>query len=218
MELKELFGTEALTYEAFSKALSEKGIKLADLSTGDYVSKSKFDDELKSKDATITELNSQITTRDTDISNMKTKLENVDTDNKTKVADLTKQLGQLQATYDSAKSDYDAKLNKQSYEFAVKDFANSKKFTSNAAKRDFINEMLSENLNMKDGNILGAEDFVKSYSESNSDAFVIETPPEPTSEPEDKPQFVKPTVPTPAPTDDPFNGLFNFTGVRPHKE
>lgn len=218
MELKELFGTEALTYEAFSKALSEKGIKLADLSTGDYVSKSKFDDELKSKDATITELNSQITTRDTDISNMKTKLENVDTDNKTKVADLTEQLGQLQTTYDSAKSDYDAKLNKQSYEFAVKDFANSKKFTSNAAKRDFINEMLSENLNMKDSNILGAEDFVKSYSESNSDAFVIETPPEPTPEPEDKPQFVKPTVPTPAPTDDPFNGLFNFTGIRPHKE
>ena len=217
MELKELFGTEALTYEAFSKALSEKGIKLADLSTGDYVSKSKFDDELKSKDATITELNSQITTRDTDISNMKTKLENADTDNKTKVADLTKQLGQLQATYDSAKSDYDAKLNKQSYEFAVKDFANTKKFTSNAAKRDFINEMISEGLKMKDNSILGAEDFVKSYSTTNSDAFVVDAP-QPTPEPEEKPQFIKPTTPAPAPTEDLFNGLFNFTGVRPHKE
>lgn len=218
MNLKELFENGALDFEQFSKAVADKGYKLADLSTGAYVSKAKFDSEIKSKDDMITDLNTQIGTRDADIADIKGKLANADTDNKTKVAELNTQIADLQGKYSNAQNDYTAKLSKQAYEFAVKDFANTKKFSSNAAKRDFINEMLSENLNMKDSNILGAEDFVKSYSESNSDAFVIETPPEPTPEPEDKPQFVKPTVPTPAPTDDPFNGLFNFTGVRPHKE
>lgn len=40
--LKELF-TEPLSFEAFSKAVKEKGIKLADLSKGEYVSKEKLD-------------------------------------------------------------------------------------------------------------------------------------------------------------------------------
>lgn len=36
-ELKELFGTEALTYEAFEQKLAAGGIKLANLSKGGYV-------------------------------------------------------------------------------------------------------------------------------------------------------------------------------------
>ena len=40
--LKELF-TEPLSFEAFSKAVAEKGFKLADLSSGKYVDKDKLD-------------------------------------------------------------------------------------------------------------------------------------------------------------------------------
>lgn len=40
--LKDLF-TEPLSYEAFEKAVKAKGLKLADLSGGEYVSKDKFD-------------------------------------------------------------------------------------------------------------------------------------------------------------------------------
>lgn len=46
-ELKELFGDGALSYEDFTKAIESKGIKLANLSAGGYVAKSKYDDDLK---------------------------------------------------------------------------------------------------------------------------------------------------------------------------
>ena len=46
-ELKELFGDGTLSYEDFTKAVEGKGMKLANLSAGGYVAKSKYDDDLK---------------------------------------------------------------------------------------------------------------------------------------------------------------------------
>ena len=46
-ELKDLFGENSLSYDDFSKAIEEKGMKLANLSAGGYVAKSKYDDDLK---------------------------------------------------------------------------------------------------------------------------------------------------------------------------
>lgn len=211
--LKELFGTEALTYEQFAKAVNDKGFKLADLATGNYVSKKKYEDELGSRDTTITNLQGQITTRDTDIKNLKKELESgEDTAGK-----LEKALGtikSLQGDYTKAKEDFDAQLKSQAYEFAVKDYASGKSFTSKAAKRDFINEMIAKNLTMENKQIIGADDFAKSYQEANADAFVPAKQ-EPANEP---PKFVNPaTNPNPAPEgENAFINAFNFMGVRPH--
>ena len=209
--LKELFGEEALTWEQFSEAVTSKGFKVADLSKGNYVSKKKFDDEIKTRDTTISELNSTISVRDNDIEDLKQKLETGGQDNETKVKDLLTQISTLQSQYESDKSELETKLSKQAYEFAVRDFANSQKFTSTAAKRDFEREMISADLKMKDNSIIGANDFVTSYKEKNADAFVTADP-EPTPEP--KPTFIQPTPPTPQPSDNPFDALFNFNGVR----
>lgn len=208
--LKALFGDGTLDYEQFSQAVSEKGIKLADLSTGDYVSKRKFDSEIKNREATILDLNGQITTRDTDIGNLKKQLEDGSLDNETKLSDLTSQISKLQGDYESVKNDYEARLTKQSYEFAVKEFANGLQFTSPAAKRDFIKEMISADLKMKNDSILGADDFVSEYTKENEQSFVVKEP-EPTPEPP-KPTFGQPTPPQPDVDLDPFN--FNFMGVR----
>lgn len=43
-ELKELFNDGALTYDQLVAACSDKGIKLADLSSGEYVSKYRYDE------------------------------------------------------------------------------------------------------------------------------------------------------------------------------
>jgi len=43
MDLKGLFGDKGLTYAEFEKAVASKGIKLADVSGGEYVSKEKYD-------------------------------------------------------------------------------------------------------------------------------------------------------------------------------
>lgn len=49
-ELKSLFGEESLNFEQFSQKLAEAGetIKLANLKSGNYVAKSKYDKQLKS--------------------------------------------------------------------------------------------------------------------------------------------------------------------------
>lgn len=46
-DLKELFGENSLSYDDFSKAIEEKGMKLANLSAGGYIAKSKYDDDMK---------------------------------------------------------------------------------------------------------------------------------------------------------------------------
>ena len=217
MDLKKLFESGALTYEQFSAAVSNAGYKLADLSTGNYVSKKKYEDELQAKDATIEDLNNQITTRDTDITNLKTQLEDGSKTNETKVSDLSNQIKKLQGDYANAKNDYEARLKKQSYEFAVREFANGKKFTSNAAKRDFTEQMIQKNLHMEGQKIIGADDFVTAYTESNPDAFVQE---EQTPSPagNQKPTFIQPTPPQPSGNDNPFTNVFHFNGVRPRKD
>lgn len=212
MTIEELFGKAengTLTFEQFTDLCNKNGIKLVDLSEGNYISKQKHEDELNGKIKEIETLNSTLTTRDTDLAELKKKLEEAGTDAE-KLTALTGNFDELKSKYDADVKSYKEQLKKQQYEFAVKEYANGKKFTSNAAKRDFINSMLSKDLKMENDTILGADDFVKVYSENNADAFVVETEPEPT------PTIVTSTTPT-----EPINGsngfteAFHFMGVRP---
>lgn len=219
MDLKKLFESGALTYEQFSSAVTAAGYKLADLSTGNYVSKKKYEDELQAKDTTIQDLNNQISTRDTDITNLKNQLEDGSKTNETKITDLSNQIQKLQGDYANAKNEYETRLKKQSYEFAVREFANGKKFTSNAAKRDFTEQMIQKNLQMEGQKIIGADDFVTAYTESNPDAFVQGDPaPAPAPQGNPKPTFIQPTPPQPSGNDNPFTNAFHFNGVRPRKD
>ena len=62
--LKELF-TEPLSFEAFSKAVTDKGFKLADLASGKYVDKDKLDKaigDLKAANDTVTTLTGELQT------------------------------------------------------------------------------------------------------------------------------------------------------------
>jgi len=218
MNLKDIFGQAedgVMTYDQFTAACKEAGIKLADLSSGDYVSKRKFDDELAAKDNEISTLNTTISQRDDDLKSLQTKLSEAGNDVE-KLNQLSNDFTSLQNKYNQDIEDYQAKLKQQAYEFAVKDFASSKRFTSNAAKRDFINSMISKQLQMDGDKILGADDFVSSYSQDNEDAFYVEQDPEPTPSSDPKPQFVNPTPGESDPGSE--NGFkFNFTGVRLHE-
>lgn len=207
--LKSLFESGALTWEQFTQAVAEKGYKLADLATGNYVSKRKYDDDLGSRDNTIKELNEQITTRDTDIAGLKEQLTAGGKDNKAKIEELTNKITQMQGDYATVKDEYEARLNKQAYEFAVREYAGEKKFSSAAARRDFINAMISEDLKVKDNTIIGADDFLKVYQEQNADAFVVEEPATPP--PADPlPTFGQPTPPATPPEENAFIQAFGF--------
>lgn len=240
MNLKEIFEKSAdengaLTYDQFEALAKESGAKFADLSDGKYVSKSKYDADLKAKDTQIENINSQIeslnqtvTTRDEDLKNLQKQLEEAGQD-ATKLSELNTQFNALQQQYESKQKEYDAqvksyedKMHKQAYEFAVKEFASTKQFSSNAAKRDFVNSMIAKNLQMEDGKILGREDFVEKYAEENADAFKVDTPPEPVKvEPEPEPEPVKVDIPQfvgatsgPEPKGEEFD--FGFQGLRAH--
>ena len=211
--LKALFeGKDALSWDEFSAAVEAKGYKLADLASGKYVAKKKFDDELASKDSMIEDLNSQITKRDTDLEALKVQLENGTQDSNAKVADLTTQLSKLQSDYESSKAEYETKLSRQAYEFAVNEYTNGLKFTSEAAKRDFRGQMLSADLKIKDKQLIGADDFKAAYAKDNADAFPVENPePDPAPAPEGpKPMFVQPTPAASQPKANPFVEAFNF--------
>lgn len=216
MDVKEIFAKAeggTLTYDQFKELAKANNAKFTDLSEGKYVDKQKYDDDIKAKDTQIETLNGTITTRDTDLASLQEKLNNAGTDS-TKLAQLSADFTTLQGKYEADIKDYEARMKRQSYEFAVKEFANTKNFTSQAAKRDFVNSMIAKNLQMDGTKILGDEDFATSYLAENSDAFVVESDPTPAPTPQPSvPTFVQPT---PGPSPEPESGFhFNFTGVRP---
>lgn len=178
MTIKELFekaenGT--LTWEQFQAAAGES--KFVDLKEGNYVSRQKHDSELSTLNTRITELNGTIETRDADLATLQQKLNDAGDIEALKGA--AQELANLKTKYDAETKDYQARLSKQAYEFAVKDFANEKSFSSKAAKRDFEQWMISRNLTMENGKIIGAEDSVQIYAKDNPDAFVVKTDPKP---------------------------------------
>ena len=221
MTIEELFkkSEEPLTYEAFEKLAKENGAKFTDLSEGNYVSKDKHENELSGKDNQITQLNDTIKARDKDLKDLKTQLKEAGTDAE-KLTELETQLGNLQTQYKQDTDNYKAQLSEQAYEFAVKDFANGIKFSSMAAKRDFVSSMIATKLKMDGDKILGADDFKTSYSADNADAFAVETPKEPQEE-TPKPKFsssLNPDKSNPnnlnSDNSNPFG--FHFNAIRPN--
>ena len=212
--LKALFESGAdgkLSFDELKALCAEKEIKIADLSKGNYVSKAKFNDEISARDTRITDLESTIGQRDTDIADFKSQLEQAGAD-KTKLSELTNQLTGLQKKYDDDTKALQEKVLSQRRDYAVRDYANSKKFTSQAAKRDFERYLMSKEFSLSDdGTLMGGDDFVTEYSKENADAFVVEdkSPKEPL------PQFVGPT---PGSDDGKKEASFpfSFIGVRPH--
>ena len=213
MNLKDIFDKAengVLTYEQFIAAAGQS--KFIDLSEGNYVAKQKYTDDLAVRDTRITELEGTVKTRDTDLESLKSQLESAGTD-ASKLNELTNNFAELQKKYDKDTKALAKQMKDQEYKFAVTEFANKQTFTSQAAKRDFVNTMLAKNLTLDGDTIIGATDFVNAYKQENADAFATETPQQDT---QPKPHFASPTSPqqgTPA-DDNPFH--FDFVGVRPH--
>ena len=240
MNIKDIFDKAedgVLTLEQFESIMKESGAKFADLSDGKYVSKSKYDADLKAKDGELAAKDTEITgrddqiknltetisTRDTDLANLQKQLEDAGQD-ATKLAELNTQITGMQAKYDADVQAYQNQLKQQAYEFAVKEYAQTKNFSSQAARRDFVQSMIARGLQMDGDKILGREDFAEAYFAENADALVQEKAPEPEPAPEPVPEPAPKVVvpefiaPTPGPEPDTGAGEFHFdfTGVRAH--
>ena len=181
--LKEFFdkGEDGkLTYEEFETLTKEAGAKFKDLSTGQYVSIGKYNSDIEAAQANATalqeqidNLNSTITARDTDLANLQKQVEEAGT-NAQKLEELGQSLTDMQAKYEAQLAEKQSQMQKQAYEFAVKDYTNTLKFSSKAAKRDFTQAMIAKGLQMDGGKLIGADDFRSLYEKENDDAFYKE--------------------------------------------
>nr|DAO77685.1 MAG TPA: minor structural protein [Caudoviricetes sp.] len=68
------------------------------------------------------------------------------------------------------------RLNKQEYEYAVKDYLSNFKFSSDLVKKAIISEFNSKEFKLENGSFLGADDYMKSLQESDPGAFISSDP------------------------------------------
>lgn len=156
--------------EAFNKKLHENYKTISEVN-GIQSSLTKAQTE---RDTYKSKYDEDIAQRDADLAELKKKLEQAGADENT-ITQLTQQLNDLQENYTTAKDTYEKKLAKQSYEFAVKEKTNELKFSSNSAKKAFISDLLNNPLNVKDGQLLGFNDFVEAYKKQDADAFILDS-------------------------------------------
>ena len=140
----------------------------------------------------ITALNEQIKQRDADLTAMRDKLTAAQAD-AGKLTEAQTALSDLQAKYAADQKAWDEQKAAQAYEFAVKSKAGELKFSSNAAKNDFIRSAIEKGMKLDGDTILGFEDFKKAYMDADPTAFVPEEPAKPS------PTITLPGKSTPAP-------------------
>lgn len=93
-----------------------------------------------------------------------TKLEGYDPEWKTKAA--------------QAQIDADNKIQALEREYALKEQAAGLKFSSESAKKAFLADLAAKNPSVQDGKVVGFDEYVKKYKESDPAAFLSEqTPP-----------------------------------------
>lgn len=224
--LKSLFGDgEALTFDQLVAKAQAANINAVNLSEGRYVSIDKFNDKVNALNAQVTELNGQIEKRDTDITSLQETLKAAQ-GNAEKLTEAQNALTALQGQYTQQKADYEAKLNRQTYEYRIREEANKLKFSSTSAKKAFVQDALAQEFKQDGETLLGYNDFVTKYKAEDPSAFAPEEPATPPqNNPSDDGQGNKPpqiVLPTGTKTDtsgkDTGGFQFSFSGIRPKSD
>ena len=199
-----------LEKEAIDKIMAENG---TDIESARQSEAGKFEAERNTLKGQISDLQGQVAQRDTDLTSLQGKLTEAQAD-VGKLAEAQNALTGLQTKYDTEKQQWERKTAQQAYEFMVREQAGTLKFTSAAAKRDFIREAIGKKLVVEGDKILGFDDFVGKYKESDPGAFAADKKPEEQPPAEPKPDIVlPPSGGQPAPDGKGFS--FHFNGVRP---
>ncbi len=195
-----------------------KHVKFVDLSEGGYVGKNKFDDRVNSLSSQVDTLQKQIGQRDTDMADLQAKLAAATADG-TKLIEAQESLKTLQTQYAKDKTDWETRMNAQAYEFKVRELTNGLSFTSKAAKNEFLRSAIAKNFQMEGEKVLGFDDYVKAYQESDPTAFVAKADPAGAGGNENTPKLdivLGAQGNNPKPNEAGFG--FHFQGVRPHEQ
>lgn len=85
---------------------------------------------------------------------------------------MTKEIEDWKAKATQAEADYKADLAKRDYQDAISKLVEDVKFSSNSAKKAFVQDLTTNPLQLRDGKVLGFDDYLKSAKESDPDAFI----------------------------------------------
>lgn len=171
--LKEILGEElysqvnekVTSYNSDEKNKNNQ-VKIGNLGSGNYVGKDKFD----AKETEISGLKQQLTDANATIKSY----EDMD------IEAIKQSAKDWETKYNTDTQALQDKLAKKDYESVVNSKISGLKFSSEGARKSFVNDLLAKELKLEKGNILGFDDFVTSYKETDPKAFESDTP---------KPQF-----------------------------
>lgn len=164
-----------LDKETVDKIIAENG---SDIENAKATATKKFESERDTLQGQITDLQAQVAQRDIDLSDIQKQLSAAQ-ENASKLTEAQESLKGLQSKYDTERKEWEAKTAQQAYEFAVRERANALEFSSTAAKKEFIREAIGKGFKMEKDTILGFDDYVNVYRESDPGAFVTEPEPIP---------------------------------------
>ena len=118
-------------------------------------------------------LTEEINTRNSDIEELEKKL-GQEGDSAEKLKEVQDELEAYKVKYKEATDKYESELEQSKYEFAVREQCSGLKFSSQAGKNQFIKELIDSKLELKEGKLLGFDDFVKDYKEKDAGLFATE--------------------------------------------
>ena len=157
MDLKEILGEEL--YKQVTEKLGDKKIMIDD---GNFIPKSRFNEVNEAKK----ELDKLLKERDV-------QLEQLSKNNKDS-EELTKQIKDLQALNKQTADEYENKINKMQFDYALDGALTGAKCKNIKALKALLD---IENIKYQDGKLEGLEDQLKTLKESDSYLFDIESNP-----------------------------------------
>ena len=88
---------------------------------------------------------------------------------------LKQKIAELEESNKQKDAEYKKQLEQRDYKDAVDKLTADIKFSSNAAKKSFVAELMENPLQMREGKVLGFDDYLKGVKESDPDSFVKES-------------------------------------------
>ena len=163
-KLVDIIGKEV--YDGLSDEIKKQyGEKELIINDGTYIPKAKFDnlnEQKKDLENQLKETNDKMQ-----------ELSKVDTE------ELKKQIADLQTKYEEDTKALNEKYDKREYDIRLNDYAKDLKFSSNSARKSFMNELKEKELKFENDKLVGFDDFVDSYKENDPTAFIEEKKEEP---------------------------------------
>lgn len=120
-------------------------------------------------------LKSKIETLETERDGLKTQLNDANTEIQSykdmDIDGIKQKAADWEAKYNTDTQALRDKLSEQEYSYAVNGAVSGMQFTSAAAKKAFVSDLKDKGLKLEDGKLLGLDDYVKTYKESDPHAF-----------------------------------------------